>query len=302
MRIARMSTVAALASTVVAAALVAVPAAGATGPTAVKAQTVSGAGDAVPGLSAFREPAIVTLTHSGESNFIVAPVNSAGVEGMSWANEIGTWSGTVFQAKGSRPITAASVQADGAWSITVKPLKAAPTVPTTAAAGSGASVVKFKNTLSSPRRITLTHDGASNFIVSPITAGGREGASLVNEIGAFGGTVVLPKGTRYLAITADGTWTTRIAKLASAPTVPTAGYLGEGKAVVKLPKAAKRGTRVTLTHDGESNFIVRPLKTSGKAGMSVVNEIGTYQGTRLLPSGTKYLEIDADGAWTVKVG
>ena len=112
--------------------------------------------------------------------------------------------------------------------------------------------------------------------MSPITAGGREGASLVNEIGAFGGTVVLPKGTRYLAITADGTWTTRIAKLASAPTVPTAGYLGEGKAVVKLPKAAKRGTRVTLTHDGESNFIVRPLKTSGKAGMSVVNEIGTY--------------------------
>ena len=72
--------------------------------------------------------------------------------------------------------------------------------------------------------------------------------------------------------------------------------------MVKLPKAAKRGTRVTLTHDGESNFIVRPLKTSGKAGMSVVNEIGTYQGTRLLPSGTKYLEIDADGAWTVKVG
>ncbi len=301
MRIARTSTVATLAATVVAAALVA-PAAGAAAPTAVKAQTVSGVGDAVPGLSAFCEPAIVTLTHSGESNFIVAPVNSAGVEGMSWANEIGAWSGTVFQAKGSRPITAASVQADGTWSITVKPLKAAPTVKTPAGAGSGASVVKFKNTLSSPRRITLTHDGASNFIVSPITAGGRKGASLVNEIGAFSGTVVLPKGTRYLAITADGTWTTRIAKLSSAPTVPAAGYVGEGKAVVKLPKAAKRGTRVTLTHDGESNFIVRPLKTSGKAGMSVVNEIGTYQGTRLLPSGTKYLEIDADGTWTMKVG
>jgi hypothetical protein len=36
--------------------------------------------------------------------------------------------------------------------------------------------------------------------------------------------------------------------------------------------------------------------------MSLVNQIGTYPGTRRLPAGTKYLEIDADGTWTVKIG
>jgi hypothetical protein len=269
---------------------------------AMPAQSVSSTGDSVPALAAFREPAIVTLTHQGASNFIVAPINTAGAEGTSWANEIGLWSGTVFQAKESRAINAASVQADGAWSITVKPLKAAPVVPSAAYQGSGTAVVKFKSTLSSPKRITLTHDGESNFIVSPISSGGRGGASIVNEIGVFTGTVVLPKGTRYLAVNADGTWTTAIAKLSGAPVVPAAGYAGSGKSIVKLPKASKAGTRVTLTHDGESNFIVVPRKTSGKAGISLVNEIGTYSGTRVMRSGTKYLEIDADGTWTVKIG
>jgi hypothetical protein len=271
-------------------------------PAAMSAQTVSGTGDATPALTPFREPAIVTLTHQGASNFMVAPVNSAGSEGMSWANEIGTWTGTVFQAKESRAIVSADVQADGAWTITVKPLKAAPVVPAKSYQGTGTEVVKFKNTLSSPKRITLTHTGESNYIVSPISSGGREGASIVNEIGAFTGTVVLPKGTRYLAVVADGTWTSAVASLARAPIVPAAGYTGTGKSVVKLPKAAKKGTQVTLTHDGESNFIVVPRKTSGKAGMSLVNEIGTYTGTRRLPAGTKYLEIDADGTWTVKIG
>jgi len=93
-----------------------------------------------------------------------------------------------------------------------------------------------------------------------------------------------------------------VGRRAGAPVVPAAGYTGTGMLVVKLPKAAKKGTQVTLTHDGDSKFIVRPLKTSGKAGMSLVNEIGTYTGTRRLPAGTKYLEIDADGTWTVKIG
>lgn len=284
-------------------ALVAAPSADAVAAlTAMTAQSVSGTGDAVPSLTSFREPAIVTLTHQGESNFIVRPINSAGAEGISWANEIGTWSGTVFQPKQSRAITAANVQADGAWSISVMPLKSAPIVPTKSYQGTGTAVVKFTYTQSSPKLITLTHQGASNFIVRPITSGGKQEASIVNEIGDFSGSVVLPKSTRYLEVIADGTWTSAISSLKTAPVVPTAGYQGTGKAVVKLSKASRKGAKVTLTHDGESNFIVRPLKASGKARFSIVNEIGDYSGTRVLPSGTKYLEVDADGSWSVKLG
>lgn len=301
MRVTRRTSSLALAAAL-GAALIAAPSAGAVAPTVMPAQSVSGTGDAVPSLTPFREPAIVTLTHQGTSNFIVHPVNSAGTEGMSWANDIGNWTGTVFQPKESRAITAASVQADGVWTIDVKPLKSAPVVPTKSYQGAGTAVVKFKSTQSSPKRIALTHDGDSNFIVRPISSGGKQGMSIVNEIGDFNGSVVLPKGTRYLEVIADGTWTSAIASLKTAPVVPATGYTGTGKSVVKLPKATKKGKKVTLTHDGESNFIVRPLTSSGKARMTIVNEIGAYSGTRLLPSGTKYLQIDADGTWTVVLG
>lgn len=169
-------------------------------------QTVSGAGSDVPALSPITAPVVVTLTYEGSDNFIVRPVNRDGDEGISWANEIGTWSGTIFQGKPSVPIVAASVEADGNWKIAIKPLAAAPVVSARRYSGSGYSVVKFRASSSGFKRIKFTHDGESNFIVRPISSSGSEGISLVNEIGPYAGTKVLPKGTRYLSVIADGAW------------------------------------------------------------------------------------------------
>lgn len=194
--------------------LVALPQASASTQLAVMAaspaQEISGTGSDVPGLRPFREAVIVTMSHDGTSNFIVRPIDSAGEEGYSWANEIGVWTGTIFQEKGSKPIVAAGVDADGSWTIRVAPLASAPVVSMKAYAGAGDSVVQFRAASQGLKRIKLTHDGTSNFIVRPIDARGAEGYSLVNEIGPFTGTMLLPKGTRYLSVMADGNWSLKI--------------------------------------------------------------------------------------------
>lgn len=204
----------ALVVSVAALALVATSQASAAGeaqaPAAGVRQTVSGTGASVPSLRPIREPVIVTLTHTGASNFIVNPVSADGDEGYLWANEIGDWTGTIFQAKESVAIVAASVEADGPWTIRIAPLAAAPVVNPRSYAGSGSAVVKFRVASQGFKRITLTHDGEANFIVHPIDRNGSEGYLLVNEIGRYEGTKVLPKGTRYLSVVADGDWTIKV--------------------------------------------------------------------------------------------
>ncbi|MGP3917603.1 hypothetical protein [Nonomuraea sp. 10N515B] len=56
--------------------------------------------------------------------------------------------------------------------------------------GVGDKVLKVKET-EDVLLATLTHQGSSNFIVHPIDPGGAEQASIVNEIGAYKGTVIV---------------------------------------------------------------------------------------------------------------
>jgi hypothetical protein len=52
-----------------------------------------------------------------------------------------------------------------------------------------------------------------------------------------------------------------------------------------------------ITHNGNSNFAVWSF---GEAGQDLlVNEIGSYSGEVLWPSGTLLVEITADGKWTI---
>ena len=61
---------------------------------------------------------------------------------------------------------------------------------------------------------------------------------------------------------------------------------------------------ITLTHKGSSNFIVKIFKENGDYE-SLINEIGNYSGQRIvtLKAGCKYyIEIRADGEWTIDFG
>ncbi len=80
---------------------------------------------------------------------------------------------------------------------------------------------------------------------------------------------------------------------------------GSGSKVVKIDKPTDRAAIVTLTHDGESNFVVWALDSDLKESQLLVNTIGTYKGTTLLDPNTEdvtaRLKIEADGNWTLKV-
>lgn len=190
------------------------PLANATAPAKGAPQSTSGTGDGVPGLKAIDEPVIITLTHDGSSNFIVQPVGRDGEDGLTWVNEIGPYSGTTFQSMGGfiatfdkkNPIVAADVMADGNWSIQIRKLKAAPKKSLKRGSGSGDAVIRFPKPTKGLTRMTLTHNGDSNFIVQPIDSSGDDGISMVNEIGSYKGTVRVPSGTKYLWVIADGDW------------------------------------------------------------------------------------------------
>jgi len=177
-------------------------------------QVISGTGDSVPTVQPIDEPVIITLTHDGASNFIVKPIGKDGEVGFSWVNEIGPFSGTVYQETAdifapynkNNPIIAVEILADGNWTLDIKKLSAAPKQPIGKGSGSGMAVIQFPKGSSGLMRMTLTHDGDSNFIVRPITKSGDAGFSLVNEIGPYTGTVRVPPGTKYLWVDANGAW------------------------------------------------------------------------------------------------
>ena len=80
---------------------------------------------------------------------------------------------------------------------------------------------------------------------------------------------------------------------------------GSGSKVVKLDKPSDRAAIVTLTHEGDSNFVVWALDSTLKETQLLVNTIGNYRGTTLLDPDTAdvtaRLKIEADGNWTLKV-
>lgn len=180
-------------------------------------QGATGTGDSLPSFKAINEPVIVTLTHDGSSNFIVNPIGKDGEEGMYWVNAIGPFQGTTFQEMNDifspfgkkNPLVAATVMADGNWSIQVRKLSAAPVKPLRAGKGAGNDVIRFRSLPRGLTRIVLTHDGKSNFVVYPIDGKGKVGSYLTNEIGEYRGTLRLPAGTKYLWVKADGNWSYR---------------------------------------------------------------------------------------------
>ena len=173
-------------------------------------QTFSGVDDDVITIKPFKEAAIIIGQYTGEDNFIVHPVDSAGRQGMSWFNEIADWSGTVYQAPSSKSWAGFAVKAIGEWTITIAPITSAPLVNPKSFADNGTKVVKFNKTSTGLKKMTAKHSGEGNFIVIPINSKGSRSFSGVNEIGQYSGTTLLPSGTLYLAVIADGDWTISI--------------------------------------------------------------------------------------------
>lgn len=165
--------------------------------------TVTGTGDAVVPLPAGATAGIVTATHDGAANFAVQVLDAANQStGELLVNTIGAYAGsTVFGLRAFGEGTTLQVSADGAWSITVAPLSAAPPL---APAGAGDGVFLYDGPVGT---LTATHDGDGNFAVSENTGAAFEFGLLINEIGPYSGTVPLSAGPSVVDVTANGGWT-----------------------------------------------------------------------------------------------
>jgi len=165
--------------------------------------------------------------------------------------------------------------------------------------GRGDKVLKISKPADGANLIKLTHDGDSNFIVDQLDSDLKETEGLVNEIGRYSGTTILDlndgEETKRLKIQADGKWTIVLSDLATAREMDSSAS-GRGDDV--LIYRGDAGV-AKLTHNGESNFIVDFYNEDDSDNL--VNEIGKYSGESVIGSGPGFLQIHADGKWTVKV-
>jgi hypothetical protein len=147
--------------------------------------------------------------------------------------------------------------------------------------------------------------GTSNYFADLLDQNGKQVDYLVNEIGRFEGSVpaLIPTAGRYsLKFRSDAAWSVdvdqpRARSGAALPQIVT----GVGMKVVG-PFSAKGVVRVSLNHDGKSNFYVQPWSATGSGG-GIVNVIGNYAGetTFTAPDTPFWMEVDADGNWALNM-
>lgn len=166
----------------------------------------TGTGDDLVTLPEGATAAVVTATHDGEANFAIAGLDASNQSsGELLVNTIGAYSGsTALGATALGTTTSLQVTADGNWSVTIAPLSTAPLLPSS---GTGDGVFLYDGPASP---LTATHDGDANFVIVQDTGSTFELGVLVNEIGAYSGTVPLGAGPSVVTIMANGNWTTTL--------------------------------------------------------------------------------------------
>jgi len=117
--------------------------------------------------------------------------------------------------------------------------------------GSGDAIqpIGIPDTSVSRVMITITHTGASNIMGGPwLRTSTRARALLVNEIGAYSGTMIITNDATGLSIEADGGWTATIEPISTAPKFAET-YTGSGDSVVIYP--GDKGV-ADMAHSGQA--------------------------------------------------
>ncbi|WP_370526194.1 TM2 domain-containing protein [Cellulomonas sp. JH27-2] len=162
-----------------------------------------GTGDDVVVLPKGATAGLVTATHKGTANFALAVLDSDNQStGELLVNVVGSYAGTTaygLQALGDG--VRLQIKADGAWSLKIKPLSAAPMLPKK---GEGDVVALYGGDAGNA---AVTNKGESNFVVQQYTGDVFDLGLLVNEIGSYKGKVPVKAGPSVFTIQSDGKWT-----------------------------------------------------------------------------------------------
>lgn len=140
-----------------------------------------------------------------------------------------------------------------------------------------------------------------NFIVESLDKSGDTVNLLVNEIGAYKGTVLLDayddEDSVALRVQATGPWKLTIKPLSDARVWdPSKRLTGKGDDVIFIYPPASDFAVATIKHSGRSNFAVWAY---GDDADLLVNEIGKYEGEVVIGESVGVLAITADGSWSV---
>jgi hypothetical protein len=170
--------------------------------------------------------------------------------------------------------------------------------------GTGSNVVDVKK-WAGAALIKISYKGGSNFVIYNYDANGKRINLLVNTIGNYEGLRPLDfadgNETARLEIKSSGTW-----EITLLPPVPgtikildipgTMTSKGDDFFAVK-PQA---GDLAKIEYKSKSNFIVYGYSlTQGKR--LLVNEIGPWIGTVMLPEMVAFIDVKSDGEWSIEI-
>lgn len=153
-----------------------------------------------------------------------------------------------------------------------------------------------------------THSGDENFITHLLDSDGETVEYVTNEIGDYSGTSVgsIPEDGMYLLnVDADGDWTIEVSqpRPADGDDLPFTAT-GTVDDVVGPIYVTSGLHTFDMSHEGDSNFIVRLLNLDGEVAEYLANEIGEVdmtQATGIDETGVYYLEVIADSDWEVTI-
>jgi hypothetical protein len=169
--------------------------------------------------------------------------------------------------------------------------------------GTGDDIIDLSGLPETPLLLTLSHQGNGNFIIQAYDADNNLKDLIVNTIGDYQGRRALNlfgETPARLSVKADGPWSIKIDDISKAPTLEVPGKIeGNGDDVILL--TGGKPDTISLSHQGQGNFIVVAHEADGLFPNLVVNEIGKYEGKNLISTKTDIIEIQADGPWSMEV-
>lgn len=174
--------------------------------------------------------------------------------------------------------------------------------------GSGAEVTDEFSLDPGILTVDFAHDGEQNFIVDMLALEGEQWDDelLVNVIGdAEGSSVMSVNGGQYqIDVDADGGWSIDLDQPeATADDLQELPVEESGSGSTWLgPFTAEGVNEIHGSHNGERNFIVSGHDADGGWEL-MINEIGEYEGTGTFRAdgGAFWVDIEADGDWTLEI-
>lgn len=165
----------------------------------------------------------------------------------------------------------------------------------TSQSGSGDSVVDMPSA-DGYAVMDIEYSGSGNFAVWTLDSSGEKLDLLVNTIGAYSGTVTdfFGGSASMLSVTVDGDWNINIKPMNEMQKFEN-GASGTGDAVGYIDTDSI--TKLNITNDGDSNFVVRAVGT--ESSDLLVNEIGSYNGTVVWTQEQAIITITSNGNWSL---